>query len=101
MRVLFSAKEPGETVTLTFDFTAALGTGELLAGIQSVAISTLVGTDPAPSAVIDGMAIIAQAGTAAQQMVQGGIAGCSYLIDMTVITSAGQVLILSATLPVR
>lgn len=51
---MFSPKDPGETVVLTFDFTAGLAAGELLnvAGAPTVVVEVVGGIDELPAAII-------------------------------------------------
>lgn len=95
-----STKDPSESVVITFDFTLALNSGETLASVVSVTPTVTLGTDPAPTAVLNGTAAIS-GGTSIQQPVHAGIDATNYFLKAIASTSAGRVLALSATLPVR
>lgn len=95
------AKGPDEKVTITFDFSADLLTGETIGSINSVVISVRSGVDPSPSAVLAGVAQVATSGLQVLQSVQAGIDSTDYDIRALVTTSAGRIIGLSAVLPVR
>lgn len=93
----FSPKGPTEKVTLTFDFSAELGS----ATISSAACvaTTVAGTDASPSSVISGAAQIS--GGDVLQLVKQGLVGCDYNVTCTATLSDGRVLVLARILPVR
>lgn len=92
-------KDPGETVTLTFDFGVDLATGEMLTGTPTVAIALFSGaTDPAINSMLVGTAQLA--GNMVLQSCLGGVVGNQYDIKATCSTSTGRVLVVGAILPV-
>lgn len=95
-----SSKDPAEKVVVTFDFTLALNPGETLTTVVSVTSSVVLGSDPAPTALLSGAASVS-AGALIQQQVQGGIDATNYYIKALANTSAGRTLALAAILPVR
>ncbi len=98
----FAQKDPSEKVPLTFDFTNGLDAGETLTGTPTVTVACTVGTDATPQAILNGSATLIASATKVLQAVQGGLAGCDYLIKVVTATSNAQkVLALSAVLPVR
>ena len=50
--------DPAEAVVLTFDFAAALDSGETLSGTIAATVTTVLGTDATPSAVLNGVATL-------------------------------------------
>jgi len=98
----FDVKDPSEKVTLTFDFSAGLSSEEMLSGVPVALVSMAFGTDPAPSAILNGSASIDPTLKLVFVPVQAGIADCDYVVKVVVPTSnASKVLALSAILPVR
>lgn len=93
-------KDPEETVLLTFDFSKALSPSET---IQSAETTMLVktGTDPSPNLMVSGPASIDNEEGKVLQLITGGIAGVTYAARCKASTSAGKVLVLAATLPVK
>ena len=94
----FTPKAPAEIETFTFDFTAALGSGETI-NSASVTSSVVTGADPGIAAMISGAAQIS-AGLVLQK-IQGGVAGVRYELQCTIATSAGQTLILAGDLLIQ
>lgn len=97
MRVELSAKLLGETVTETFDFSSRMGVGETISS-AGVSASVFSGTDSSPSSILNGAAAIS--GQTITQSLTGGVLGVLYLLVATATTSLGQLLQLSAYLPV-
>jgi hypothetical protein len=95
----FSAIDPTtlETSTFTFDFSAFLGTGETIATV-AWSLAAMNGIDSAPSSRLIGSPQIL-AGTKVLQQIGTCIAGETYLVTATVMTSAAQTLTLYAYLP--
>lgn len=92
----FTAKDPAETIYLTFDF-SALAT-EVSA--PDVTIARIRGTDdPTPESVLSGSP--SASGGKVVQTVTGGVVGTDYLIRCQVDTIDGQRFVLAGTLPVR
>lgn len=96
-RVEFAAKLLGETVAETFDFTSRMGPTETISSAV-VAASVFSGTDASPTSIISGGAT--SSGQVVSQNITGGVLGVLYLLVCTISTSLGQVLQLSAYLPV-
>lgn len=107
----FEPKDPGEEVTLTFDGSAMLASGETLTGTPTVSIATTVGTDSTPSLVIAGVIINSApltmlngktiaVGCAVQGVCSAGTFASQYWIRVTCPTSnPNKTLVLKATLP--
>jgi hypothetical protein len=93
----FSYKFVTENKPLSFDFNPVLTSGETLS-TSSCSVIVLDGTDPSPSSLLDGGTSI-NAGKVYQQ-VQGGVAGVTYRLVVTVVTSAGNTLVAIGDLPV-
>jgi hypothetical protein len=86
----FDPIDIGEIVTLSIDFTATLGTGETPVSstwAASVAFDSYV-FDPNASAIVTGSASIA--GNVTTQKFQNLVAGCKYLITVSIMTSQGN-----------
>ena len=88
-RAQLPSKYSGETLTVTFDFTSSLASGESIS-TQSVSASVYSGTDAAPSSIISGSA--SASGAVVSQKVTGGVSGVLYELDCAITTSAGQTL---------
>ena len=98
----FDTKDPSEKITLTFDFTSGLAVGETLSGTPTAMISVVLGTDPAPMAIMNGVASLDATSKMVFVPVQAGYADCDYLIKVVCVTSnATKVLALSSILSVR
>lgn len=96
-RLTLSAKDPDEVLTITWDYAAALATGETIAS-AATAVEILSGDGAGPLALwglplIDGGEI--------RQTASGGKDGTSYSLRCLATLSSGRVLALAATLPVR
>ena len=98
----FDVKDPSEKVTLTFDFSAGLGSAETLSGAPVATVSMAFGSDLAPSSILNGSASIDPTSKLVFVPVLAGVADCDYVVKVVVPTSnASKVLALSAILPVR
>jgi len=107
----FQAKDPGQTVVLTFDATAGLPNGQTMTTLASPSIYVVRGTDPTQSLVVGvpfvntapitiGSVTVAP-GNGVQVVVSAGLDTCSYLISIQAqTTNADNVLVLKAVLPV-
>jgi hypothetical protein len=94
--------DPAEAVVLTFDFSAALDTGETLTGAISATVTTVLGTDPTASSVLNGVATFGADSKTVLVPVKGGLVDHDYAIKVVVVTSnAYKVLALIAHLPIR
>lgn len=99
---LLSTKDPSESVVVTFDYALALDTDEQLASVESITVTTSMGTDPNPQSILQGTSLITVSGLSVQLPVTGGIDGVNYNIKVIAQTSNPQkVLALTAILPVR
>jgi hypothetical protein len=113
---VFSTKDPGESVILTFDFTNGLGVGELLSGvITATTVDVVVGEDLAPSTIIFSPASVntlplpqntgvpIATSKAVQLGVGGGVLGAVYNITVFAQTtsSTSQVLACSGELKIQ
>lgn len=94
----FSAKVPVEDEYFGFDFAARLATGETLSSASFAIAIVSGGVDAGAASMISGAAVID--GSIAKQLVIDGVAGVTYRLTGTVVTSAGQTLVESADLPV-
>lgn len=90
------AKDPSETVTLSFLFGNELGTGETVSGC-TVTCAVLTGTDPSPAAVLNGAPTVA---ATVLQSVTGGLDGVGYFLKATATTNLNRVLVRKALLAV-
>jgi len=98
----FSPKDPAERIILSFFFTNALATGELLQSIQgATVVSVTGGVDANPSVILDGLAAINMTTpTSVQQPVVGGVLGVTYHLKVACLTNLGQILVCSGTLTI-
>jgi hypothetical protein len=97
----FDDKDSAEKVVLTFDFSADLDVGETLNGAIGVTVSVARGSDATPANILNGAAAYDITSTKVLQGVQGGSAGCGYLIKVVApTTNVKKVLALSGLLPV-
>lgn len=107
----FDAKDPRETVVLTFDASLGLASGETLTDITETDVTMASGTDPEAKNIVSGPLIngtpitvngkTLPVGTAVQAEAVGGVSPARYLIAITCNTSnPDKVLTLKAVLPV-
>jgi hypothetical protein len=107
----FDAKDPRETVVLTFDASLGLADGETLTGITKTDVTMASGTDPNAASVVSGPLVngtpitvkgkTLAPGTAVQAEAVGGVSPAHYLIAITCTTSnPDKVLTLKGILPV-
>lgn len=107
----FPAKDPRETVVLTFNATPELDTGETLTAITRTDVGTSYGTDASAASVISGGQITEEsitigtttiaAGNAVQAIASSGLNDCGYLIAITcATTNPNKILTLKGVLPV-
>lgn len=90
----FSPIYTTEQVVLTFDFSAALGDGEMLINPPTVSVGLVSGTDPTPSSTLIGIPSIV--GSSVLQTIGGLQPGAIYDIIATAPTSGGQILVLNS-----
>jgi len=93
----FSPKDPEEDIHYGIDFSSLLGEAEII-NSATASMRVLFGSDPAPGDMLSGSPIIN--GGQVSHKVIGGIAGCTYLFSLHVLTSAGQGFIESAPIKV-
>lgn len=87
-------KNPSETLTLTFDFTAQ---GATLSPVVT-ASSALGVTDPSPSAILSGSP--SMSGNILSQKVTGGVSGTTYELLASAADVSGNVYVQQLYLPV-
>lgn len=98
--VFLDAKDPEETITVSFDFSSALG-ADTLTGVPVVTISAYSGTDASPATVLNGAATLDATLTKVLQSVKAGIATVDYRIKAKASTVGGRTLAMARILPVR
>lgn len=86
----FSPKSPAEAIFYGIDFGPLLGTGESVSS-ASAHIRATQGADEGAAGMLDGAASIA--GAVVRQKVRGGVAGVTYQLAATVVTTSGQVFV--------
>lgn len=97
---VFSNKLPEEAVVLTFNFSPDLGS-LTLTGTPTITVSVAQGSDPTPSAILNGTPQMDSTQTQWLVPVKAGIGGVSYLIAvLTNTTQTDTILELQAILPV-
>ncbi len=90
---IFSPKDPGEEVPITFDFTDDLNQGEALTGTPSFSNSVYRGEPDANIAAMSTTpAQIIASGTKVAQFITGGVDGNWYGTKATCQTSSGRTL---------
>ncbi len=96
------AIDPAEAVVLTFDFSQALDTGETLTGAITTTVTTALGVDASPSAVLNGASSFGAGNKTVLVPIKGGIADRDYAIKVVCgTTNAQKILALVAHLPIR
>jgi hypothetical protein len=93
----FSPKDPEEDIHYGIDFSYLLDEAETISS-ATASMRVVSGTDSAPADMLSGSPIIN--GGQVSHKVIGGIAGCTYLFSLHVLTSAGQGFIESAPIKV-
>ena len=97
-RSIFDAKTSSETSSVTFDFSVQFpGIGENISSV-SVTATVYSGVDATPSALLGGAATFG--GKIARQKLVGGVAGVTYLLTATAVSSLGNTRSLSGYLSV-
>jgi len=94
----FSYKLTTENEQFTFDFSNVLGSTETISGTPAVAITVKEGTDPSPSSMLLGVALVS--GSRVAQRIYGGLDQVTYTIAVTITTSLTNVYTYVADLPV-
>ena len=94
----FSPKDPLESMTLSVDFAALLGTATISAA-QVSATRHAGAADASPSAILVGQAQVS--GTRVAQRVAGGVDGCTYLLRYSVTSSTGDTWVEALSLAVE
>lgn len=95
MTTRFDTKDPGETVTLEFDYTKLGGTPT----DPDITAETLVGEDASPSAVLQGLPAVV--GDKVYQKATAGLNGVDYAVKCYADTPNGDRLLIDGILPVR
>ena len=96
------AIDPDEQWVITFDFAPALDTGETLSGTITTSVTTVLGRDAAPAAILNGVATYDSTSTRVLLPVKGGLPDRDYAIKVVcATTNAQKVLALVAHLPIR
>ena len=96
--MLLSSKDPAESVTLTFDFSAL--TPSISNPVVTSVTSVGVNGDPNPTAIVQQAP--SASGAKAMLQVFGGISGCSYLVKVSALAADGiSTYTLAGTLPVN
>lgn len=85
-RLTFPPKLAGETISLPFDFTAKLASGETIS-TQAVVAAVYSGVDASPASLISGLAT--SSGSTVSQNITGGVLGTIYYVTCTITTSLG------------
>lgn len=91
-------KDPGETFTLTFNFASDLGDAETISS-ATVDVTVVRGSDGNPSALLSGAD--SNTTTTVSQKITGGSNDTDYKVKVTATTSASNIFVLAAIVPVR
>lgn len=90
-----------EKLVLSFDFSNALATGEILTGVPTAVVSVVRGKDATPNDLLNGACQIDASTKVVLLPVKGGIKGTEYNIRVVAATSnLLKVLAIDAVLPV-
>lgn len=84
-----ACKDVQETRPLIFDYTAALGDATIVSA--TIETATIIGDDPAPEALLDGVATLEA--TRVVQWLKDGTVGDTYLVRCVALTSDGRELV--------
>lgn len=98
---IFSPKAPIETVTLTFDFSPALGLNEFIQSIVGTSYYVISGEDATNDLSFVGEPFINISGVSVQQQVTGGLINVGYRVMVLVMTTQGQELACAGTLTIE
>lgn len=98
MTTTFSPKDPSEAIYYGIDFSALLGTGEMVSS-ATASIRVTAGVDASAAAMLSGSPTLS-GGVVSQKLING-VAGCTYLFSISVVTSTGQTFVEAAPLTVR
>jgi hypothetical protein len=99
MAVTTSPKTPAERVPVQFWFDYVLPDDDAISTASTVVEAVVVGTDPNADTILDGATAIS--GQKAVQWIVGGVAGVSYRLRCTIISTQGRKFEARAVLPVR
>ena len=98
---VFSPKAPIEIVTLTFDYSPAMGADEFIQSIVSTSYEVISGEDPTNDLTFVGVPLINVSGLSVQQQVTGGVLNVGYRVMVLVLTTQGQELACAGTLTIE
>jgi hypothetical protein len=84
---IFSPKLPEESIVLTFNFAPDLGSLTLVSA-PTITVTVAAGTDPDPSAILNGVAQLDSTQTQWLVPVTGGVAGTSYVLSVLAPTTS-------------
>jgi hypothetical protein len=87
MTTTFTPKDPAEAIYYGVDFASLLAVGETISS-ATVSNRALVLTDAGSAAMLSGSPVIA--GSVVTQKIIAGLAGNTYRIGFSVVTSVGQ-----------
>jgi hypothetical protein len=97
---------PNESEVYSLDFVNELGTGETVSSVSAVALTVFQGTDANPGGHLSGAASIL--GSVVSQRIGGGgapagglLAGVTYTLSFTVLTSLSNTVTLYSRIPCR
>ena len=93
----FPIKAVGASRIFTFNFQDQLAVGETISS-ASVAATVYSGTDASPSSLISGADSIS--GAEVSQVITGGVAGVTYVLTCTAVTSTSHTIVSSGPLVV-
>lgn len=94
----FDVMNSTESEVFAIDFVNDLQTGETISGLPTVTLTVFSGDDPTPSARLSGDPGVS--GTTAMQRVSQPLAGVTYIITFSVLTSLGNTKVLYSRIPV-
>lgn len=98
----FTNKSPAETVMVSVDFSAWLGSNDTIrtdgASAPVVTATVYKNADASPGNIISGPARVS--GNLVYQLITAGVLGVTYRLDFKIVTTAGETLIYSALITI-
>lgn len=86
-KAVWPPKRVDEDILLSWDFSAALATGETIS-TGTVTATTIEGTDPSPNDIVSGSTTTS--GAVVSQKIINGVDGATYLLECEITTDQGQ-----------
>ena len=92
---MLDAKDPSETVTVTFDYSSRFAQVDS----ATITVELVSGTDPNPEAIISGSPVIQK--SYVYQNFTAGVNGCTYRLKCLALMPDGQQILIVTQIPVK